>query len=121
MNPLLYELPNLEHVDAKSIEEALSWLRRYGEKARVIAGGTDLLGLMKDRIRGPQLPIPEILINIKTIPTMDRITDEGEKGLRIGAAVTLNQLETSEIIKKKFSILSQAARQVGSTQIRYLG
>jgi len=52
---------------------------------------------------------------------MDRITDEGEKGLRIGAAVTLNQLETSEIIKKKFSILSQAARQVGSTQIRYLG
>lgn len=118
---MLYELPNFEHVDVKSIEEALSWLRRYGEKARVIAGGTDLLGLMKDRIRGPQLHIPEILINIKPIPAMGRITDGEQRGLQIGTAVTLNQLETSEIINKKFSILSQAARQVGSTQIRYLG
>lgn len=39
MNPLLYELPIIEHVDAKSVEEALSLLRRYGEKARVMAGG----------------------------------------------------------------------------------
>jgi len=121
VNRLLYELPVFEHVDMKSSEEALTWLRRFGEKAGVIAGGTDLLSLMKDRIVGPQLHIPNILINIKPIPQMDCITDHEERGLRIGATVTLNALETSEIIKKKFSILSQAARQVGTTQIRYMG
>jgi xanthine dehydrogenase YagS FAD-binding subunit len=121
VNPLLYELPTIGHVDVETIEEALLRLQRHGEKARVIAGGTDLLGLMKDGIGGPQLPIPDTLINIKSIPAMGRITEDGEEGLRIGAAVTLTQLETSEAIKKKFPILSQAARRVGTTQIRYMG
>jgi xanthine dehydrogenase YagS FAD-binding subunit len=118
---LLYELPIIEHVDAKSVEEALSLLRRYGEKARVMAGGTDLLGLMKDRIKGPRLPIPDILVNIKSIPGMDRITKEGERGLRIGAAVTIHDLETSELIKTKYHLLLQATMQVGTAQIRYMG
>lgn len=118
---MLFELPVFQHIDVKSIPEALSWLQKYGDKARVIAGGTDLLSLMKDRIQGPQFRIPDILINIKSIPTMDCITYEDEKELRIGAAVTLNYLATSEIVKKRFSILSQAAGQVGSTQIRYMG
>ena len=121
MKLLLYELPIFKHVDVKTIEEAISRLRSYGERARVIAGGTDLLSLMKDRIGGSQFPIPDILINIKSIPAMNRIIDDGEKGLRMGAAVTLNHLETSETINKKFHILSQAARQVGTTQIRHLG
>ena len=118
---MLYELPIFEHIEVKSIEEALSWLQRFKEKARVIAGGTDLLSLMKDRIRGPQLQIPDMLINIKSIPTMNRIVEEEENGLRIGAAVTLNHLESSEMVQKRFSILSQAVRQIGTTQIRHMG
>ncbi len=118
---MLYELPMIRHVDVETIEEALFQLQRHGEKARVIAGGTDLLSLMKDRVGGPQLHLPGTLINIKSIPSMDRIIDDGEEGLRIGAAVTLTHLETSEAIRKKFPILSQAARRVGTTQIRYMG
>ena len=121
MNPLLYELPIFQHVDVKSVRDALSCFQHYGEKAKVIAGGTDLLGLMKDRIEGPRHPIPEVLVNVKSIPEMNRITYDKEAGLRIGAAVPLNHLETSEGIKKGFGILSQAARQVGSTQIRFMG
>jgi len=118
---MLFELPSFEHIDAMEVKEAVSYLREYGEKARVVAGGTDLLSLMKDRIEGPELKIPELLINIKTIPEINRITYSEEIGLRIGAAVTLNRLATSDVINQKYSILSQAARQVGTTQLRNMG
>ena len=118
---MLYELPDFEHADAESVQEAVFWLEKWGNEARVIAGGTDLLGLMKDRLEGPQLRTPGVLINVKRIPEMKRIDHDDEFGLRIGAAVTLNQLGASDIIRKRFSILSQAARQIGTTQIRNMG
>jgi xanthine dehydrogenase YagS FAD-binding subunit len=115
---MLLELPSFEHIDVKSVKEAVFWLQKYGEKAKIIAGATDLLGLMKDRIEGPELKIPEVLVNIKTIPDLKRITDDQGAGLKIGAAVTLNQLETSEVLRRKFDILLQAAQQIGTTPIR---
>src|SRR4030042_3576707 len=114
---MLYELPSFEHVDARDVKEAVDCLRAYGGKASVIAGATDLLALMKDRIEGPKLKVPEILVNIKTIPGIARITYEEGKGLRIGAAVTLSQIMASDQIRAKFDILSQAARVVGTTQL----
>ena len=118
---MLFELPSFKHIDAMEVKEAVSYLREYGEKARVVAGGTDLLSLMKDRIEGPELKIPELLINIKTIPEINRITYSEEIGLRIGAAVTLNRLAASDVINQKYNILSQAARQVGTTQTQEYG
>jgi xanthine dehydrogenase YagS FAD-binding subunit len=118
---VLYELPSLEHISVKSLDEAVSCLRKYGEKARIMAGGTDLLGLMKDRIEGPAMRIPGVLVNVKTISEMNEITDDEEGGLRIGASVTLNRLEASGVIKQKFPVLSEAARQVGTTQLRNMG
>ena len=118
---MLLELPIFEHIDATDVDDAASCLDRYGEKARVIAGATDLLSLMKDRIEGPGLRVPEVLVNIKTIPGMTGITYDKETGLRIGAAVTLNQLATSDLIRQRFSMLSQAALQVGTTQLRNVG
>jgi xanthine dehydrogenase YagS FAD-binding subunit len=118
---VLYELPAFEHADAKSVQEAVFWLEKWGNEARVIAGGTDLLGLMKDRLEGPQLRAPQVLINVKRIAEMKRIDHDDQLGLRIGAAVTLNQLGASDVVQKYSSILSQAARQIGTTQIRNMG
>ena len=118
---MLYELPAFEHADAESVREAVFWLEKWGNEASVIAGGTDLLGLMKDRLEGPQLRMPQVLINLKHIAEMKRIDHDDELGLRIGAAVTLNQLGVSDIIRQRFRILSQAARQIGTTQIRNMG
>ncbi len=118
---VLYELPAFKHVDAENVQEAVFWLEKWGNEARVIAGGTDLLGLMKDRLEGPQLRTPKVLINVKHIADMKRIDHDDEFGLRIGAAVTLSQLGVSDLIRKRFSILSQAARQIGTTQIRNMG
>jgi xanthine dehydrogenase YagS FAD-binding subunit len=118
---VLYELPAFEHADAGSVREAVVWLEKWGHDASVIAGGTDLLGLMKDRLEGPQLRTPRVLINVKPIAEMKRIGHDDESGLRIGAAVTLSQLGASDIIRDRFSILSQAVRQIGTTQIRNMG
>jgi xanthine dehydrogenase YagS FAD-binding subunit len=112
----------LEHADASSIEEARSLLAAYGEKAKVIAGGTDLLGLIKDRISGPKMPMPEVLINIGAIPELTVLRyDEARQSLRIGAAVTLTQLEESAIVREKFPLISQACSSVATPQIRNVG
>jgi len=118
---MLLEMPYFEHYSVKTIEEALSILHEHKEKATVIAGSTDLLGLMKDRVEGPQLKVPEILVDIKSIPELDQIVYDEKRGLRIGSTVTLRSIETSDLIRSRFSILSQAAHQVGSTQIRNMG
>jgi xanthine dehydrogenase YagS FAD-binding subunit len=118
---MLFELPSFEHVDARDKKEVTSLLQKYGRRARVIAGATDLLGLVKEKVEGPELKIPEVLVNIKKIPEIAGITyDEGTE-LRIGAGVTLSRLAASDLIRQKFTILSQAALEVGTTQLRNMG
>ena len=118
---MLFDLPHFDHVEAASAAEAVLHLESYAGKAAIIAGGTDLLALMKDGIPSPRAGVPEALINIKNIPELRQITYDGDRGLLIGAAVTLAQLGTSEIVEELFPILSRAAQAVGSTQIRNMG
>ena len=74
-----------EHHNARSIREAVKLLNDYEGKAKVNAGGTDLLGALKDRV----LPeYPEAVINIKTIDGLDYIRKD-KKGLTIGALARL--------------------------------
>ncbi len=117
---MLYELPRFEHVDATTVAAAVHLLEENGEKAAVIAGATDLLGLLKDGIEGPGLRTPEILVNIKTIPQIDRIS-EYEAGLRIGAATTLARIADNDLVRRYCPVLSQAADSVGTTQLRNMG
>jgi xanthine dehydrogenase YagS FAD-binding subunit len=105
------------HFNASTIEEAGELLRRYGGRANLIAGGTDLLGKMKDRI----LPnYPEALVNLKTIPGLDFIKEE--KGmLRIGALTRLEDVATSETIKESCPALTEAAHRTASPHLREMG
>ncbi len=110
-------MKNFEHFNARSIDEAATLLVRYGGNAAFIAGGTDLLGKMKDRI----LPAyPEALINIKTIPGLDAI-EETDDGLSIGALATLAQIATHPVIREKYTALAQAAGRTASPQLRNMG
>ncbi len=105
------------HINAKSIDEAVSSLNHYGQRAGIIAGGTDLLGKMKDRI----LPrYPEALINLKTIPGLDFIEEE-EGGLKIGALTRLQDIAGHGGINAQYSALAQAARRTASPHIREMG
>jgi xanthine dehydrogenase YagS FAD-binding subunit len=105
------------HINAPTIDEAVSALKRYGDKAKILAGGTDLLGKLKDEI----LPrYPEVLINIKTIPGLDFIKREGNM-LRIGALTRLEDIGTHPWIKEKYAALAEAARRTGSPHLRQMG
>jgi xanthine dehydrogenase YagS FAD-binding subunit len=118
---MLDELPALDYVAAESVEDAVAALVAHGDKAKILAGGTDLLGLMKDRIDGPGVPVPEVLVNVKTIPGMAAITEGADGGLRIGAAATLADLERHPVVTRRFPALAQAAASVATTQIRAMG
>jgi xanthine dehydrogenase YagS FAD-binding subunit len=118
---MLCELPEFQHIDVHDVAEAVDCLHRYVGRACVIAGATDLLALMKDRIEGPGLKSPEILVNIKRIPGIDTISYDEGSGLRIGAGATLTQLQAAGVIAEKFTLLAQAAGAVGATQLRNVG
>ena len=81
-------MKRFEHFNAKTIEEAVSLLAKYKGEAKVNAGGTDLIGTLKDDL----FPIyPKAIINLKTIPGLDYIREE--KGtLKISALATLSDI-----------------------------
>lgn len=102
------------HVNARSVDEAIELLTKYKGKAMLNAGGTDLLGVLKDRI----LPeYPEVIINLKTIPGLNCCA-EAEDGISIGALTTLVDIISSPLIAKYFPLLIEAAKTVASPQIR---
>ncbi|HSW40079.1 MAG TPA: FAD binding domain-containing protein, partial [Acidobacteriota bacterium] len=92
-------------------------LGRYRGRAQVIAGGTDLLGKMKDNI----LPrYPEALINVKTIPGLDFIREENG-GLLIGALATLEDIAADSRIRNGYTALAEAAGRTASPHLRAMG
>jgi xanthine dehydrogenase YagS FAD-binding subunit len=105
------------HFNTYSLDEAVSLLGKYGDRAWVIAGGTDLLGKMKDAI----LPTyPEALVNIKTIPGLSTIQEEGGL-LKIGALTTLAEIAHNDLVRENAPALAQAACRTASPHLRDMG
>jgi NADPH-dependent glutamate synthase beta subunit-like oxidoreductase/CO/xanthine dehydrogenase FAD-binding subunit len=106
-----------KYLSARSVDEATSMLREAEGKARIIAGGTDLLGEMKDCI----LPdYPEILVNIKDIPGLDYVRAESDT-LLVGALAKLEDLAREATVQAEYPALAQAARRTASPHIREMG
>jgi len=111
-----------EWINAASVEEAVQLLKTpqspadIDDNPRPIAGGQDLLTTMKD-----YLTRPPRLVNLKSIRGLDRIEGNARKGLRIGALVTLDQLEENAMVRRSFPGLAEAAHSIGTPQIRNLG
>ncbi|MBP1734859.1 MAG: oxidoreductase [Deltaproteobacteria bacterium] len=102
------------HINAHTIEEAQLLLSKYKGKAVLNAGGTDLLGVLKDEI----LPdYPKVVINIKTISNFDSIT-ENDGRLTIGSLAKLADIASSRLIKERYPVLAEAAHSVATPQIR---
>jgi len=113
---VLLGLPEFELLSTDTVEETCALLARHGAEAMVFAGGTDLLVKMKHRRM-----IPRRLINIKGIPNLNRIRHDEQDGLRIGALATIQAIEGSSVIGKKFPAVKQAASVLGTSQIRNVG
>lgn len=105
------------YLNPASITETLEFLHTYGEKAKVLAGGTDLLiELRKDE--GPAGL--EVVLNIAHFSELQYIKADDE-WIRIGSGTTHAQLATSELLLENIRALAHAARTVGSPQIRNRG
>jgi len=100
------------YYDAKTVEEAVSLLGGYHGEAKIIAGGIDLLGLMKNEVLSPA-----VLVNVKNIPSMNGIKENSE-GLEIGALTRIHDIERSPILRESYPLLSEVAQSIGSPQIR---
>jgi xanthine dehydrogenase YagS FAD-binding subunit len=100
-----------------TVGQAVAILAKYQEKAAILAGGSDLLGLMKDGIEGPAMSTPQHLIDIKGIKELAYI-EEQKTGLRIGAGTKLVDIVHSDVVENKYPIVTQAAKQVAVPQIR---
>ena len=110
-------LMKFEHKNAATIEEATSLLNQYGNKAWVIAGGTDVIGTMRFEILRDY---PEVLVNLKTIPGLDAI-GEHDGVLKIGALTRLQDIATNALISDTYAALSQAAGRTASPHVREMG
>jgi carbon-monoxide dehydrogenase medium subunit len=95
-----------------SLQEALELLSKHSGEAAPLAGGTDLLVKMKQRLIEPRH-----VINIKNVPELSGIEERGDK-IHIGAAMKLRAIEKSEIVRAKLPLLQEAVRTLGSVQIR---
>ncbi len=109
-------LPKFKYLRPETIEEACSMLSQFNGKARVIAGGTDLMVNMKQKTDSPAY-----LVDISYFPGLNTIEYNEEDALKIGALCTHSDIESSSVIQGKFNILAQACRSIGSVQIRNLG
>lgn len=101
-----------EYFEPSNVKEAVDLLVRYGERAAVLAGGTDLLIKMKQR-----LTEPKYVINIKKIAELKLIEDKGDF-LSVGPAANLIEIENLEVVREKFPALREAIMSIGALQIR---
>lgn len=108
-------LGKFEHLEPRSLEEACTLLSEHRDEARVIAGGTDILLRMKQR-----LVVPKFLVDIKQVEGLNEIRIEGDE-IRIGAVVTLTDIQKSPAILKQYPALVQAAGAVGAAQLQNMG
>jgi carbon-monoxide dehydrogenase medium subunit len=104
-------LKEFGYFDPVKIDDAISILKKFDKRVMILAGGTDLLNQMKLR-----QVLPEFILNIKRMKGLEYIRPK--KGLKIGALTPITTIRESEIIKKEYPSLYEAAEWFGTPQIR---
>jgi 4-hydroxybenzoyl-CoA reductase subunit beta len=101
------------HMTPSTLDEALSLLREKGNKAKIIAGGSDLMVHLKHKTA-----VPEFVINIKELKGLSGIAVSSGNTMTIGPLTTLTDISQSGTVRELFPILAEAAGKVASVQIR---
>src|SRR5947199_10098843 len=110
-----------ELYEPATLAEATQTLTQLGPRARVLGGGSDLVGgIMKDWVTGKGMPLPDALIDLTTIPDLDKIS-VGSDGARIGATATLTDVAEHADLQQQFPLWTQATLSIASPLIRNVG
>jgi len=105
-----------DYQEPTTLKKAFSLMDKYGDDARVIAGGTALIIMMRQR-----LLTPKVVISLARIPKFDRITFNNKDGLRIGAGARHRDIELSPVVGQHYPLLHETFRKVAQPRIRNMG
>ncbi len=106
------------NANPRDLPQALTLIRETqsaGRHASIAGGGSDLLGMIKERIVEP-----DVLVNLKAIKGLDQIASS-KAGLRIGGLATLDALSRHQTVRRQYAVLAEAAESVATPQIRNVG
>ena len=106
-------LPSFDYVRADTSAEVVRLLEEHGEAAQLVMGGTDLFVRMRDGFIRPR-----IVVDVKHLPGMRDVVYDGQAGLTVGAAVTMNELARHPDVQAHYPLLAEAASAVASYQLR---
>jgi xanthine dehydrogenase YagS FAD-binding subunit len=114
-------MKSFELYEPTSIQDAVAILSKHGTKAKVLAGGSDLVaGVMKDWVQGEGMPLPDALVDLSTVPQLRGIKVD-QRGATIGAMTTLSEIVESKQLAEEFPLLTRSAHSVASQLIRNYG
>ncbi len=101
-----------DYYKPKDFQEAIALLSQEGKKTFPVAGATDLIPMARD-----ERWLPDIVVDIKALPGLRelKLIDEG---LYVGAAMTMNEIAASPLVKSTWDVLAQGASSVGHNQVR---
>ena len=109
-------LPDFDYYAPESVPEVCRLLTEFGPRAKILAGGTDLLHKMKHE----QLA-PEVIISLNKLEELKEIRYEKGRGIIIGARATHNEIANSILLQEKYRSVCEAAHHMANNQIRNIG
>ena len=109
-------LPQFKLLRTRSLEKAVGYLAEHSGNIRVLAGGTDLIPSMQQKLFEP-----EFVLDIRHISELRGIHERRGSGIAIGALTTLNAIEHSDFLRKHYPVLTEAAATVASPVLRNMG
>lgn len=109
-------LPDFDYYAPQTIQEACGLLTQFGDKAKLLSGGTDLMVKLKHGLISY-----EVLVSMKELNELKEISYQQGKGVVIGSRATHNDLINSSLLNEKYLSVSEAAHQMASNQIRHIG
>ena len=102
----------------RDLRQAVTLLKQAGQQGRsasIVGGGSDLLGMVKER-----LVAPDVLVNLKAINGLDQVAVQADE-VKIGGLITLDALSRNPLVRGRYTALAEAAESVGTPQIRNVG
>ncbi len=109
-------LPQFKLLRPRAIEEAVAYLGKYSGNLRVLAGGTDLIPSMRQKLFEP-----EYVLDLRGVADMRGIRTQANGVVEIGALTTLSAIEKSQYLRQHFPVLTESAATVASPVLRNMG
>ena len=109
-------LPQFKLLRPRTVDEAVALLQKHGANVRILAGGTDLIPSMRQKLFEP-----EHVVVLNSISSLRGIRPQLDGGVEIGASTTLRAIERSEFLREHYPVLTEAAATVASPVLRNMG